>query len=168
MTPEDLGTLFETFKRRAFRLEAKDDYRVPGEEEDLAAFLEGRELPVRTPETSEWLRLVARATEAGREIVRVRLVGKPLTDYTRFELAAYPENVAAGEEVRVAARETLPHEVGNGWDEDFWLFDDETVAVLRYDAEGQFVGVDEGTDVDRYRRMEAEALARSVQLAASV
>lgn len=162
MKLEDLGTLFETFRRSAFRLEARDDYNVPDEAERMAAFLEGRELPTRTVATDDWLALVAAATAMGRHMVRVRVLGKPLTDYTRFELAVYPENIAAGEEVRLVEREALTQRADDAWDEDFWLFDEQTVAVLRYDAEGRFLGVEEGTDIDWYRRIEREALARSV------
>jgi hypothetical protein len=166
VTPDDLGALFETFTRTAFRLEGRDDYNVPDEADRLAAFLEGRELPARTPSTDAWLGLVANATAAGRRMVRVRVVGMPVTDYTRFELAVYPENIAAGEQVRLVERDSLPQLSDNSWDEDFWLFDGQTVAVLRYDAEGRFLGVAEGTDIDRYRRIEREALARSVEFGA--
>jgi hypothetical protein len=165
VTADDLGRLFETFQQRAFRLEARDVYAVPDEEERLVAFLSGREVPPRTPAGDEWLAQVERATASGRQMVRVRVLGKPMTDYTRFELAVYPENIGAGEEVRLVEREALPRRSDFGWDEDFWLFDGETVAVLRYDPDGRFVGVEEGRDVDRYRRIEREALARSVDFA---
>lgn len=164
MTPDDLGALFQNFQRRAFRLEARDDYNVPEEADRLAAFLEGGELPPRTPASDPWLGLVANATAGGRRIERVRVIGKPVTDYTRFELAVYPENIAAGEQVRLMERETLPQDADNRWDEDFWLFDDQTVAVLHYDTEGRFLGVDEAADIDRYRGIERSALAGSVKL----
>jgi hypothetical protein len=164
VTPNDLGALFETFERSAFRLEARDTYKVPDEDERLAAFLLGRELPTRTAGEDDWLGLLSRATAAGRKIVRVRIVTKPLTDYTRFELAVYPENIRAGEEIRVAERETLP-QGRDSWDEDFWLFDGDTVVVLQYETDGRFLGVEEGRDVDRYRRIEREALAWSVNYA---
>jgi hypothetical protein len=163
VTPNDLGVLFETFERSAFRLEARDDYRVPEEEERLTAFLFGREVPPRTHD-DEWLSLVSRATAAGRRIVRVRIVSRPFTDYTRFELAVYPENIGAGEEVRVLEREWL-REMRDGWEEDFWLFDGGTAVVLRYDADGRFLGVEEGLNTERYLRIEREALERSVPFA---
>jgi hypothetical protein len=37
--------------------------------------------------------------------------------------------------------------------------------VLRYETDGRFLGVEEGRDVERYRRMEREALAGSVNYA---
>ncbi len=45
MTPEESGALFERFRRSAFGLEARDVYHVADEEQDLAAFLDGREIP---------------------------------------------------------------------------------------------------------------------------
>src|SRR5713101_3658429 len=99
MTPDDLGALFEVFERYAFRLEARDQYTVGEEEERLKAGRGGRDLPPRTPENDPWLALVARATSEGRTIERVRVVGRPVTRYTRFEFAVYPENIAAGERI---------------------------------------------------------------------
>lgn len=163
MKASDLGRLFATFERSAFRFEARDAYLIPEEEERLGAFLAGRELPARVLETDDWLRLVARATRAGRQMERVRVVGRPLTDYTRFELAVYGENITAGEDIRVVERAKLP-EGGSGqrWHQDFWLFDDQTVAILCYDEAGRFLGVEKGTNIDAFRQVQREALARSV------
>jgi hypothetical protein len=166
VTPEDYGALFERFTRSAFRLEARDEYNVPDEQEALAAFLNGRELPPRTPGNDSWLALVAAATAADRSIVRVRVVGRPVTDYTRYEFAVYPENVAAGERIQVVERAWL-HGADTAWaDDDFWLFDDETVALLRYDERGHFLGADRAGDLDAYVSARQRALALSVDLAA--
>ena len=108
--------LFETFERSAFRLEARDTYKVPDEAERFAAFLVGRELPARTPEEDDWLGLLTRATAVGRKIVRVRVLTKPLTDYTRFELAVYPENIRAG---RGGSGRRTRKRLRESWDEDF-------------------------------------------------
>lgn len=163
MKPSDLGHLLATFEHSAFRLEARDTYLVPEEEERLSAFLSGREVRPRTIEADEWLALVAGATKSGRQMARVRIVGRPLTDYTRFELALYRENILAGEDVRLVERPKLP-ERGTGlqWRQDFWLFDDRVPVILRYDEAGRFLGVEEGTDIDAFRQRQREALARSV------
>jgi hypothetical protein len=101
VTPDELTELYTTFERTAWRLEARDDYAVPGDDEDFDAFLAGRPVPPRTVENSWWLRTVADATCAGKRFRRVRLLSHPVTDYTRFELASYPENITAGEAVRI-------------------------------------------------------------------
>lgn len=164
MTPDQFGALFERFRRSAFRLEARDEYNVPDEQEDLAAFLDGREVAPGTPENDPWLALVARATATGRTFTRVRIVGRPITSYTRFEFAGYPANVAAGEVIRVAERAWL-HDADNTWaNEDFWLFDDQTVIKLRYDRQGRFLGAEPDSNLDAYLSARQRALALSVDL----
>jgi hypothetical protein len=75
----------------------------------------------------------------------VRVVGRPVTDYTRFEFAAYPDNIAAGEDIEVIDREQLDP----AWSEvpDFWLFDDTTAFVQHFDDEGRFLGAEPVEDV---------------------
>src|SRR3974390_1326839 len=117
--------MFDRFKRSAFRLEARDDYNIPGEQQTLAAFRSGQQVPPRTPDNNPWLALVAAATAAGRSIVRVWVVGRPGTGYPRFEVVAYRDNIAAGETIRVVERAWL-HGTDSAWaNDDFWLFDDE-------------------------------------------
>jgi len=161
MTPDDFGALFERFERSAFRVEARDRYDVPDEREDLAAFLNEQEVSPRTPGNDSWLALVAHATASGRRVERVRIVGRPLTEYTRFEFAVYPENIAAGEKIRVMERSSLQG-IDRTWaEEDFWIFDDETVALLRYDEEGRFLGAETAGDVDAYLSAKQRALTIS-------
>jgi hypothetical protein len=165
VTPEEYSALFEGFSRSAFRVEARDEYNVPDEQEDLAAFSKGQKVPPRTPDNDSWLALVARATAAGRSMTRVRVIGRPVTSYTRFEFAAYQENVAAGERIRVIERAWL-HGADTSWaDTDFWLFDDETAALLRYGNQGHFLGADRASDLDTYLSAKQRALALSVDLA---
>lgn len=129
---EDFGRLFETFRRSAWRWECQPEYREPHEAEAFQQFLAGD-----TPDmsfTTEWLANVRQATEAGRRFERVRVLTEPLTDYLRFEMFAAPGNAAAGEDIRVmsttaAAEHNLP-------DHDFWLFDDELVAIMHFDNHG--------------------------------
>jgi hypothetical protein len=168
VTPDEYDGLFKGFKRSAFRLEARDDYNIPDEQPVLAAFRSGQQLPPRTPDNNSWLALVAGAAAAGRSIVRVRVVGRPVTDYTRLEFVAYRDNAAAGETIRVVERAQL-HGTDSAWaNDDFWLFDDETVALLRYDEEGHFLGAERASDLSAYRSARQRALALSVDLAAFV
>lgn len=132
----------------------------------MAAFLSRLEVPHRTPGNDSCPALVARATAAGRSIVRVRVVGRPVTDYTRYEFAVYPQNVAAGERIRVVERSSVPG-ADTAWvNDDFWLFDDETVALVRYDEQGCFLGADRATDLDAYLSARQRALAFSMDVAA--
>jgi len=148
MNQDDYGALFERFERSAFRLEARDQYAVEDEQQYLAAFLNGQQSPPRTPRYDSWLAMVARATASGRTVERVRIAARPLADYTRFEFAAYPENIAAGEKVRVVERGSLQGADIAWADKDFWIFDDKTVALLRYDEEGRFLRAESTVDID--------------------
>lgn len=98
--------------------------------------------------------------------MRVRVVGRPVTDYTRYEFAMYSENVAAGEQIRVVERASVLG-ADTAWvNDDFWLFDDETAALVRYDEQGHFLGAHQASDLDAYLSARHRALALSVDLAA--
>jgi hypothetical protein len=164
------AALFDSFTQTAFRLETLPQYLVSQEDERFRAFREGRPLPERSPATSPWLRQIATTTAAGRRWQRVHVVGQPLTEYLRFELLTDQENVAAGEDARVADRDAHP-DLG-AFSVDFWLLDGDTdhaVALLmRYDHQGRFVDSERSTDSDilaRCRRQRDLVLAHSVPVA---
>lgn len=160
----DLGELFRTFERTAWRLETLPRYTVPDEEQSYAAFLAGEPVPARTPDNNGWIKLLADAQ--GRSFGRVHVVSRPLTPYLRFEFGGYRENVAHGEDVRIADSGDHPEIADLG--PDFWIFDDEIVAVMIYDLEGRFTGAtlaDADAGPAAFRRMRDRAIAASVPLA---
>lgn len=119
------------FRHRVFRLETLDWYDAPNEREPYARFLAGKsaDLAWREP----WKRLVRDVRASGRIMQRVHVVSEPVSDYIRFELLhVYPANVDAGEDVRILSRSAA-------WPAglDFWLFDDDLAATLKYDSGGQ-------------------------------
>ncbi|MGW5645086.1 DUF6879 family protein [Saccharopolyspora sp. NPDC003752] len=146
----DFGRLFEIFTRSAWRWECQPEYREPHEAEAFRQFLAGE-----TPDmsfTADWLANVRQATAAGRRFERVRVLTEPLTDYLRFEMFAAPGNATAGEDIRVmsttaAVEHNLP-------DHDFWLFDDELVAIMHFDDHGMIAAelVDDAGTVAKHRR----------------
>lgn len=157
MTTDDLMALFLGIRREAFRLEQHGQYTVDEEDELYAAWKAGRSI-ARTPDTSPWLRLITDHAAAGRRVYSVRVVDWPLSDYTRFELASYPDNVLAGQEVYVVDRGAHPDLAG--LTEDFWLFDDRAAAVMRYDRDGRPLGP-AAADVDSSRARRDLALAHA-------
>jgi hypothetical protein len=152
---------FRDFASSAFRLELRQVYTMPGEEEDLAAFERG-ELPPKGYHYG-WLDTVAEAVKAGKTFRRVRIVTRPLSFYTKWEFTwAYDWNVKAGEDIRIldltdGAGPELP-------DHDFWLFDDTTVVKLIYRPDGTQIGRElvEHPDLSAYHRFRDAAWQASV------
>jgi len=165
---QSFDSLFESFERSVFRLEALPVYDVGGADaERFRAFQEGRPLSVRSVRTSPWLARIAVSTvTAGKAWSRLRVVDSPLTPYQRYSLEAYRESQAAGEEIFLA-----PRSVGRDWGPDFWLFDGGTpmarAALMQYSPDGQFQGFEFVEDPEVLARMEQKrlvAVANSVPL----
>lgn len=167
MNPADFNLMFERFERSAFRLETRDTYDVSAETDAFGAFLSNGTRPRRSAETDPWLKLVSAQTARGKTMQRVRLFTTPQTDYTRFEFAQYEENVQAGEDIRLVDRSSLP-EAESGWgDEDFWLFDEETVVLMHYDGFGAFIKPERVNEVESYLEKAQVALAASTSFPTS-
>jgi hypothetical protein len=157
----DLAWWLENFKESAFRLEKRPSYNMPEETEMLAAFMRGQK--VWLPEDHPWPLLVKRHCSTGKTMQRARVVDRPLTDYQRFELSLYPHSVEAGEQIHVYERGSIPEVFL--YEVDFWLFDNRTVYILNYDAEGHFLGTEPAYNMLLYRRIRDLALERSIPLA---
>src|SRR5262249_19564591 len=95
---------------------------------------------------ADWPEWIVQQRAAGRDVGRVRVLTDPLTDYLRFELSITPVAVQAGENIRLLrpgrfAELGVPRE-------DFWLFDDTTVALLHFGDDG-VAGAEIITEVPR-------------------
>lgn len=89
---------FRDFASSAFRLELRQVYTMPGEADELRRFRAGEQPPPGYH--YGWLDTVAEARQAGKTMRRVRVVKRPLTDYTQYEFAwGYACNVEAGEDI---------------------------------------------------------------------
>ncbi len=158
---DDFSRLFETFERTAFRLETLSVYDVEEEQEEFADFLAGKPLP---PESTDnpWIRSM---TDLGKHVGRVHVLSSPLSDYLRYELAAYPGNITAGEAIGII--DTAQQTVTGLPDHDFWLFDDTRVYRMHYTDTGQFVGGELLPDdrLNAYRGYRDIALAHAVPFA---
>jgi len=154
---DEFGKLFETFRSLAFRLETLPEYRVPQDVESLRLFREGQPPPESRRERP-WLQTIRNANARGARMQRVRVIRGALTEYQRFQFAwGYPDNLAAGEDIRI-----LDQDVPGVLDHDYWLFDDATVVRMDYDNEGQFLRPVVVDDVALYRRCGDVALAHAV------
>jgi hypothetical protein len=129
--------LFRTFQHTAFRLEVRDTYNSPNEQESLRRFRESGvvDQSKRTP----WLELVAESTRAGKLWRRVRVVTVPLAFYSEWGLRVAEATVDAGDDIRYLPR----GQAGDLPDHDYWLFDSRTVARMHFDeADDRFLGVE--------------------------
>lgn len=95
---------------------------------------------------------------------RVRIIVEPPTDYTRFELHAYPMMIAAGDDIRVisAASGTWPDGLPR---HDFWLFDDKDLWLLNYDPAGRLLSAELAEDpgvIARHQHWRDAALSQSI------
>jgi hypothetical protein len=148
VTGDDLGKLFTTFRRTAFRLETLPAYDVTedAERDAYRRWQTGQQPPAQE---RDWPKLVASAVGSGKTMQRVRIV-RELTDYIRFEMEwGYLANVAAGEDIRVLE---LADDVPGMVDHDYWLFDEATVVRLEYAADGSFIRPAEVSAIEPYRR----------------
>lgn len=153
----------EHFTRTAFRLEALQQYEVASDGSDFARYLAGE--PAPTPERKEpWLAKLRDERSRGMYRHRVRIVTRPVSDYTRFECEwGYAPNSAAGEDIRIYDVGDLPLPELRYPANDFWLLDDTYGIDMRYADDGQFIGAAELPDwaVRRARAAETVLWRRS-------
>jgi hypothetical protein len=144
MTPEDLRLLYHGARNEIFRLEAQPHYQVMGETERLAAFAAGHPLPMR-PAKARWLEEVGIFRARGVHVHRVHVIDLPVGPYLRYEIeGAYPENIAAGEGVRLADRASNPGLADVR--RDFVLIDSAIVVWFDYDQDGRLAGYEPAFD----------------------
>jgi Family of unknown function (DUF6879) len=163
-----LEHLLSSFRRSIFRLEALDRYSVEGETEVVDAFLRGDlELP-RTPAIDAFFAHIRQERAEGRIRTRVHAIAGPLTPYLRYEVEwGYTACAAAGEEIHILHTPSWRESPFSDQPPDFYLVDDETTAVMRYDDEGHWLGFDLVTHPDQlaeYRRLRDLALQHATPL----
>ncbi|HVV19774.1 MAG TPA: hypothetical protein VHF06_10080 [Pseudonocardiaceae bacterium] len=107
---------------------------MPNEQERLSRFLAGEPRPENY--NAGWGNIVRRNRVAGKTTQRLKIVRRPFTDYTRFLMSwTIPSNVEAGEDYRILDATDRSVEIP---EQDFWLFDDEIVALLNFNVDGSF------------------------------
>jgi hypothetical protein len=169
MADVDLLGMYRSADEEAFRLEAQQLYAVPAEDAQFRAFAEGRPIPA-DPRVDRSMQIIREAAARGCRIRRVHVLDLPLNLYLRYELAAYRENIDAGEEVGIALRRWHPDLAE--LTEDFVLFDPDgphpDVVWMRYDDQGQLaelVHSHKPADVALAASYRETALAHAVPLA---
>jgi hypothetical protein len=164
----DLLAMYRQATQEVFRLEARQQYAVEAESAQMKAFTEGLPLPADAA-VQRSMDVIRQAKAAGTRIYRAHVIDLPLSLYLRYEMAAYRENLAAGEEIYIAVRASHGGLAGIG--QDFVLFDPGTghqaVVWMRYDAEGRITGrerSDDPADIAYACRVRDLAMAHAVPL----
>ncbi|RJQ71522.1 hypothetical protein D5S17_27350 [Pseudonocardiaceae bacterium YIM PH 21723] len=151
---------FDALQRSAWRLETQPTYTIPREADSSARFLAGEPKPQGF--NAKWEQRVRATVAAGKTIGRVRVVRRPLTDYTRKQLAwSIPGNINAGEDIRIL---DLTGKTLDLPDHDFWFFDDEKVVRLNFRPDGTLIDRElmESPDLTKYRHWQQAAVNASV------
>ena len=131
---------FTTFEHTARRLEVRDAYAKPEENADFRRFLRGEDDPDYGHKLSDWTDEVIRpAVAVGKRFERVRVVRQPPTDYQRFGLRGARYNIEAGEDFRYLLRQHLAEL--HLPDYDYWLFDEQLLALYDFTDTDQVLGV---------------------------
>lgn len=161
LAPGEFNQLWDTFEHTAFKLETRDRYDVPSEQESLRRFLAGQPDPDRA--ARPWLARMKAATGQGKRVTRVRVVSEPHSDYVRWLLAGTPLNAEAGEDIRYVPR-PLADKAGLP-ERDFALFDSRTLVLLNFDEQDRPLPhelVDDPAEVVRYSRVRDSAWRHAV------
>lgn len=133
----EFGALFDRFRFSAFRMETLQAYVVEEDQAAIDGWRTGQARPEYSVRTSPWAARLATTSIAGKSWQRLRVVSLPLSEYTRWEMAAYIESAVLGEEIRILVRSKEFEDLT----EDFWLFDegepDARAVTLHYDDAGR-------------------------------
>ncbi|GAA1965769.1 DUF6879 family protein [Kitasatospora viridis] len=159
---ESWREVFDSFERDAWRFEAQPTYTMPKEAESLAGFLRGGARP--DGHNTRWHQRVKSYVAAGKQIGRVRVVRRPLTDYQRYQFAwGIPGNIEAAEDIRVL--DVTNEDYGlplTG--QDWWMFDDSRIVHLNFRPDGTQVNRElaEGPSISDYQHWRDICLAHAV------
>jgi hypothetical protein len=146
ITEAEFGELLSGFARSAFRLETRASYAIGIERDAYHRFLAGHPPPPsEVGWFQDWLSQIRQLCVSGRTIGRVRVLTEPPTDYQRFEMWCGRWNREAGEQIRYMPRSRAAG-IGLPLDDDFWLFDETRLIIMRFTDAGEIAGKELITD----------------------
>lgn len=163
---------FENFEYSAWRWEQQPAYFIGYEHEQFDKFLAGHpESPTENADLGDWMRQVAAHVAEGKTYGRVRVVETPPTDYQRWMQWMDTWNKGAGEEILylprpVAVEAGIIPQIGP---DDWWLFDDRRLVIMRHDEVGRRVEVEvfeeepEVAEALRWRRVASKVARRRMR-----
>lgn len=146
ITPEQRNQLIAAFTAEAIHLETRDIYATQIEKDRFGRWLAGETLdPAAEGEWwRPWRNMLSQHMKADKIMRRLRIISEPVTDYIRFEWTDTEHLVKAGEDVRWLPRRRASALLLPG--NDFWLFDNRTVAFTHFSGTGEVTGHELTTD----------------------
>lgn len=165
LTADDFNSLFRHFTHTAFRLETQPVYTVAEERSSFQRFLAGDLHSLRDyPPFAAWLDQVQNLTKEGKRVERVRIMDEPPTDYQRWEMWGGQSNTAAGEHIGYLPR-SRAQSIGLPDTRDWWLFDSQRLARMRFDPHGVPLGgeiIDDPKIVTQHRAWQDLAIRHAI------
>jgi hypothetical protein len=162
-----LRELYDGVTSRSLRMETRQTYAVPWEDEERSAWRNGQPKPPHTESYVRFLESVRRRVASGQHQRRVRFVELPMTEYSAQEFAwGYPNNTAVGEGINIIDR--AEHPEFDSYVEDFVVFDDVGVMYYRYTDDDKLTGYEFSDDpavVAEHVRLAEAAWAASIPFA---
>jgi hypothetical protein len=156
----DFYGCLKSAKKETFRLEMRDEYRVKEEDRELEIWRNtGKFEPGEGGK--QWARDLEALRARGVITHRVHVVTVPLSDYLRFEIAAYAEDVNYIERDDYAGIKK-PFEP-----QEFWLIDEKHLFIVKYDQEGHWLGnnyTDDAKIVERHAMMKDLLISKALPL----
>lgn len=160
LSDDEYEQMWASVKRRVWRLEVQQVYKMPDESEEFEQFLRGEPLP--NPYDYPWRDEVKKYVDQGIYVGRVHVVVPPITDYLRYQFEwGYAHTVPVGEEVGIIDLSKIPNP--GLPDEDFRLLDDNVIRLL-FNPDGTLAGRElvEGPEAARYENYHRLAVDAAV------
>lgn len=134
--PNELGALFPAVRRASWRWECQPQYAVDADE--VEAWLAGE--PTKDDDWRPWLDYIRGLRNKRIPFERVRVLDDPPNTYQQWIIGTADGAVAAGEDIRWLSR-AIARERGMPT-YDFYVFDEERVAIMRFDDAGVLTGLE--------------------------
>ncbi|MEK7152877.1 MAG: DUF6879 family protein [Patescibacteria group bacterium] len=147
-----------------FKIEVLQDYTVEDNSPSLRAWLSGDKqtsITLLAADTRGWVEKLRQKHNQNVLMHRIRVIEKPYTPYTQWELECYKHNnIPSGEQVLVVEkREVKDLDLPSG---DLMMFDNKRIAICAYDDIGRMIQqtfYDENDDITKFLQLKHSLLA---------
>lgn len=156
---------WSNMKQEWFKIEVLQDYSGEDDSPSLRAWLaddkqKGLELLKQEAQNNSWRKLCEQKHKQGVLMRRIRIIEKPFTLYTEWELEYYKlSNIPGGEQIFIVDKKDVKgFNLPSG---DLMMFDNRRAAVCAYDETGRMVRqtfYDESDNLTRFLELKRSLL----------